>query len=81
MTVNEFLSRLQGVTPDGKGGWMACCPAHDDHNPSMHVNEGADGRILVKCYAGCTTAAIVAAMGLKVALTVTSWAGMGMVIE
>lgn len=66
MTVSEFLSRLQGVTPDGKGGWMACCPAHDDHNPSMHVNEGADGRILVKCYAGCSTAAIVAAMGLKV---------------
>lgn len=65
MTVNEFLSRLEGVTPDGKGGYMACCPAHDDHNPSMHVNEGADGRILVKCYAGCSTAEIVAAMGLK----------------
>lgn len=66
MTVNDFLSRLQGVTSDGKDGWMACCPAHDDHNPSMHVNEGADGRVLVKCYAGCSTADIVAAMGLQV---------------
>ena len=66
MTVSDFLSRLQGVTSDGKDGWMACCPAHDDHNPSMHVNEGADGRVLVKCYAGCSTADIVAAMGLQV---------------
>ena len=65
MTIDEFLGKLQGVTSDGKGGWMACCPAHDDHNPSMHVNVGADGRILVKCYAGCTTADIVAALRLK----------------
>jgi len=66
MSIDDFLGRLQGVTDDGKGGWMACCPAHDDHNPSMHVNVGADGRILVKCYAGCTTADICAALGLKV---------------
>ena len=65
MSIDEFLGKLQGVTSDGKGGWMACCPAHDDHNPSMHVNVGKDGRILVKCYAGCTTADIVAALGLK----------------
>lgn len=66
MSIDEFLGKLEGVTSDGKGGWMACCPAHDDHNPSMHVNVGADGRILVKCYAGCTTADICAALGLKV---------------
>ena len=65
MKIEEFLEKLQGVTSDGKGGWMACCPAHDDHNPSMHVNVGNDGRILVKCYAGCTTSDIVAAMGIK----------------
>ena len=65
MGIDDFLGKLDGVTSDGKGGWMACCPAHDDHNPSMHVNVGADGRILVKCYAGCTTADIVAALGLK----------------
>lgn len=65
MNIEEFLSKLQGVTSDGKGGWMACCPSHDDHNPSMHVNVGNDGRILVKCYAGCTTSDIVAEMGLK----------------
>lgn len=65
MKIEEFLERLQGVESDGKGGYMACCPAHDDSNPSMHVNVGDDGRILVKCFSGCTAEEIVAAMGLK----------------
>lgn len=65
MSIEEFLQRLEGVEADGKGGYMACCPAHDDKNPSMHVNVGDDGRILVKCFSGCSTRDIVSAMGLK----------------
>lgn len=65
MNIEEFLSKLEKVEADGEGGWMACCPGHDDHNPSMHVNVGADGRILVKCFTGCSTEDIVAGMGLK----------------
>ena len=65
MKIEEFLERLQGVESDGKGGYMACCPAHDDSNPSMHVNVGDDGRILVKCFSGCTAAEIVGALRLK----------------
>lgn len=65
MKIDEFLARLQRVEGDGRGGWMACCPAHDDHNPSMHVNVGRDGRILVKCFAGCSAEEIVGALGLK----------------
>lgn len=67
MSIDDFLGRLENVTSDGKGGWMACCPAHDDHNPSMHVNLGSDGRILVKCFTGCSTEEIVGALGLKLA--------------
>jgi len=40
------------------------CPAHDDKTPSLSVNEGRDGRVLVKCHAGCTPGAIVDALGL-----------------
>jgi len=29
------------------------CPAHDDHDPSLHVEEGVDGQALVICRAGC----------------------------
>ena len=35
------------------GGWMARCPAHDDHNPSFSIREAPDGTLLFKCHAGC----------------------------
>jgi hypothetical protein len=35
------------------------CPAHDDRAPSLSISEGDDGRTLLKCHAGCSTADIV----------------------
>lgn len=32
---------------------MACCPAHDDHTPSLSITQDGD-RVLVHCHAGCT---------------------------
>jgi putative DNA primase/helicase len=34
--------------------WMARCPAHDDRTPSLAIREGRDGKILLKCHAGCS---------------------------
>jgi len=34
--------------------WMARCPAHDDGTPSLAIREGRDGKVLLKCHAGCT---------------------------
>ena len=34
-------------------GWMARCPAHDDHNPSFSIREAPDGTLVFKCHAGC----------------------------
>ena len=59
------LSKLPDAKPNGKG-WMTRCPAHKDRSPSLSVNEGDDGRVLLKCFAGCSHDAIVAAMGLQV---------------
>jgi len=61
--MNRILSRLNGVKPCGKG-WKALCPAHDDHKPSLKIDEGQDGRVLLKCFAGCDTKDILAAIGL-----------------
>lgn len=33
--------------------WMARCPAHDDRKPSLSIREAADGKVLVRCHAGC----------------------------
>ncbi|MGD9721417.1 MAG: DUF3987 domain-containing protein [Pirellulales bacterium] len=54
--------------PDAKKSgtcWSACCPAHDDRRASLSIAEGEDGRVLLKCHAGCSLEAICEAMGLK----------------
>jgi hypothetical protein len=42
------------IVSDRGSSFMAICPAHDDTEPSLHVSTGADGRALLRCYAGCT---------------------------
>jgi len=32
---------------------MACCPAHDDKDPSLSVTDTEDDKVLVHCHAGC----------------------------
>ena len=65
MNAQDLLDRLEHVT-GGKGKWMARCPAHQDHSPSLAVNEAKD-RVLIHCFAGCETADVTAAIGLNVA--------------
>lgn len=43
-------------------GWLACCPAHQDKTPSLSIDDGANEKILVKCFAGCTQQEVVAAL-------------------
>lgn len=61
--LDHVLSKLHGVKRSGSG-WTALCPAHDDHRQSLGVDVGDDGRILLKCYAGCETSDILQALGL-----------------
>ena len=62
----RLLNRLQNVRVSGHGQWMACCPAHDDRNPSLSIGE-VDGRVLLHCFVGCDAKAILAAVGLTFA--------------
>ena len=66
MNMSDLLSRLKNVSK-ASGGWKACCPAHNDRSPSLSITEGSDGRILIKCHAGCTAQQVVAAMNLTMA--------------
>jgi len=66
MSIQELLKRLSGVRQDRKE-WKAICPAHDDHDPSLAIKEGDDGKILLCCRAGCATESIVTKLGLKMA--------------
>jgi hypothetical protein len=41
-------------------GWLIRCPAHDEKRPSCSIADGDRG-LLIKCFAGCSQEAVVAA--------------------
>ena len=63
--LDKVLNRLDKVKSAGANKWKACCPAHDDKNPSLTISETPDGVVLLKCWAGCATQEIVSAIGLE----------------
>ena len=66
MTTSELAAKFDARKCGA--GWKAKCPAHTDRHPSLSITEGEDGGIRLKCFsAGCTTEAIVAAVGLTMA--------------
>lgn len=62
--VARVLAKLERVRRSGVG-WEARCPAHDDQHASLSISVGDDGRVLVRCHAGCHTALVVAALGIE----------------
>jgi hypothetical protein len=64
MKVEQVLSRFDRVHRSATG-WLARCPAHADNNPSLSVRE-SNGRILLKCFAGCPIEAICEAAGIPI---------------
>ena len=65
MSVNNLLSRLDGVKPTGASCWIAKCPAHDDGHASLAIRELDDGRLLLHDFAGCDTSDVLEAVGLS----------------
>ncbi len=63
--MDHILEDLKDVKPKSGGGWMACCPVHHDRKPSLSIDQEHNGTILLHCFAGCETEAIVAKLGLE----------------
>jgi hypothetical protein len=64
--IEYVLNHLTGVRPS-MHGWVACCPAHADREPSLSIGIGEHEQVLLKCFAGCSLDAIVQAIGMTVA--------------
>lgn len=64
-SVSALLERLERVRRGGRG-WTARCPAHEDSTPSLSIGQGRDGRVLLKCHAGCELEEITRALDLQV---------------
>src|SRR5258708_9341984 len=64
--LETVLARVKGVRTSLRG-WVACCPAHRDREPSLSIGLGEQGQVLLNCFAGCSLDRIVEAMGIAVA--------------
>jgi hypothetical protein len=65
MSADRVLSGLEKVRRTGQSRWSARCPAHEDRAPSLSIRETDDGRVLLHCFGGCSTDAVIEAMGLR----------------
>jgi hypothetical protein len=63
--IHQLIARLVKVKQTRSDSWQACCPAHDDRSPSLNIRMAEDGKLLVRCWSGCSAADIVAAVGLE----------------
>jgi putative DNA primase/helicase len=61
MNAASIAHALRGGRKSG-AGWVACCPAHRDRNPSLSLRDSADGQLLAHCHAGCAQAAVIASL-------------------
>jgi hypothetical protein len=64
MQIEDFVARLENVKTKGRGQYLCSCPAHADSDPSLAVTQTPNGKILVKCFAGCSALEIVHSMQL-----------------
>jgi hypothetical protein len=62
---DKLLPRLDKVRQTKAGQWTALCAAHPDKTPSLRISEAENGKLLLKCWAGCSAAEIVASVGLE----------------
>jgi DNA primase len=62
--IEKLLERLEKVRRMGAGRYMACCPAHDDKNPSLSIRDDGE-RVLIHCFAGCDSQDVIDAVGLR----------------
>ena len=61
MATADAIGKALGGRKAGRG-WIARCPAHDDRKPSLSLSTNKDGKVLVRCHAGCDQAQVIDAL-------------------
>lgn len=60
-TLSAIANGLDKVRWQNDYQFSACCPAHDDRNPSFSARDD-NGKTLVKCFSGCTQGEVINAL-------------------
>lgn len=64
--IDALLHRLERVQRSGQG-WRADCPTGHRTRGTLSLAQGDDGRLLLHCFAGCSAAEVLPALGLTLA--------------
>ena len=59
----DLRSTIADVRADGRSR-STRCSAHEDKRASLSISRGNDGRVLLRCHAGCASEAVLEAAGL-----------------
>lgn len=64
LTAESLAQALAGERKPKRAGagWLTWCPAHEDTTPSLSVRKGGEGKVLIKCHAGCKQEDVIAAL-------------------
>lgn len=65
MSAQDILERVSFSKQVSKNSWACLCPSHNDRSPSLRVTETTEGKILLKCWSGCSSLDILTALGLS----------------
>ena len=60
----ETIAKALGGRKIGSG-WMARCPAHEDRKPSLSITADKDGKVLLRCHAGCNQVQVINALRVR----------------
>ena len=60
MNAETIAKALGGRKADG--GWMARCPADADRAPSLSIRDADNGKVCVRCHAGCDQDRLIATL-------------------
>ena len=63
ITLESVCAALNAKRVDDE--WLALCPAHNDHHPSLALARGSKVPVIFTCRAGCSQAAVLAAVQKK----------------
>ena len=60
LTAGEIAAALGGADPQRRRLAGGCCCCHEDRTPSLSLRDGDNGKLLLKCFAGCEARDILA---------------------
>ena len=63
--VDRMLSLCKPYRKNGKRGYVCKCPAHEDNKPSLSVDVGRNGNVILNCFGGCSVMDVLHAVGLN----------------